>query len=107
MHSGNPLSGNPVSKEEYATWEREVVQAFFEIDSRPSALTPTDGSVAILSKEKFLLVALIDDSIPDKVASSVADLPAQRHWRCAQPWHNTRLRTHMIDLCARPAGYST
>ena len=46
-----------VSKEEYLAWESAVVSAFYTPAKRCTELVPVDGTVAVLSKEKFILVA--------------------------------------------------
>ena len=49
--------GKPVEKEEYLSWESEVVKAFYNPAKVRTELVPVDGTVAVLSKEKFILVA--------------------------------------------------
>lgn len=47
-----------ISEEEYARWEKQVIESFFDATKRPTQLTPIDGVPSVLSKEKVILVLM-------------------------------------------------
>ena len=60
------------SKEEYLAWEAEVVKAFYDAAKKRTLLVPIDGAPAVLSKEKYILVADVLRESGDAASVTVA-----------------------------------
>ena len=66
-----------VSETDYLSWEREVVAAFYTADKRVTPLFPRHGQPAVVQKQKFLLAAIVDAAVPERVARGETGLPAE------------------------------
>ena len=57
-----------INKHAYRTWETDVIKTFYSERRRETELIPTDGNVAVLSKEKIIAVVCPDHGLIQKVA---------------------------------------
>lgn len=75
----NKTQKTDVSKSVYEAWERKVTEAFYVQEKTESDLVPKDGSPAVVSKEKVVVVVLEGDgAIADMVAAAdSSNLPAK------------------------------
>ena len=85
-------SQNFVSKQKYKDWEKKVVAAFYTPTQLRTNLTPTDGHIALLSKEKFILV--VDKKIGKQSASTQV---AQANFATLAANKKTKIRMWHIE----------
>lgn len=66
----------------YKAWEQAIISQFFSSKQISTHSMPTPGRPASMSKRKFILAAIADDSIPGRIAAAhPADTaPVKRRW---------------------------
>ena len=66
-----------ISQQDYESWQTAVIENFFSPDANVTDLCPRDGMPSVVTKVKYVLAALVDDSAPAQVEATAEGLAAE------------------------------
>jgi len=75
-----------VDRSTYLAWEKGVIERFFKPDRTHTHLIPTDGSPAVVVKDKVVLAVTSTTSLPSDVEANKSDVTLQEKQKI-NLWH--------------------